>query len=314
MKRQRLLLIVATLMTILMLQALPSQAYTAHITSVWRISDLSATHRYYGVATNGHSPSTWNNEETVFARLHPYGGNDSLYIASNGCERYLTEGTTPCWSPDGQWIVYVELVGKPGDNADIYKIRPDGTQRTMLVGGPGAQMLPSWSYDGKYIVYVHNDIASGISELRIMDANGYHVRTVISANINEEYMTTPAFTPDGRSILYASSRGLANQWIVGNVRNTDIWITDIAGTVQQRITFDMDASTPTMRQDGLIAFETLWPYKSASRLLPNTIMNGHIYITRIGGPIEPLFASYITRMHPKFSYDGTWLYFAAAHN
>ena len=49
----------------------------------------------------------------------------------------------PQWSPDGRWIAFVNF-------GDLYKIRPDGKDLTLLVKEAA---YPTWSPDGKMIAY-----------------------------------------------------------------------------------------------------------------------------------------------------------------
>ncbi len=48
----------------------------------------------------------------------------------------------PSWSPDGAWIVFSLT---QGDDADLYAVRPDGTELTRLTDSPGSQdSSPDW--------------------------------------------------------------------------------------------------------------------------------------------------------------------------
>ena len=46
----------------------------------------------------------------------------------------------PDWSPDGNWIVFE----RNGSSAQLYAVRPDGSDLTPLTGGRGFKALPRW--------------------------------------------------------------------------------------------------------------------------------------------------------------------------
>jgi hypothetical protein len=70
------------------------------------------------------------------------GSNDQLIdgfaiAAANG--GYLFSGTQLAWSNDSEWIAYIDrgFSGAAGGTASVYKIRPDGTDKTLLKEGVG---------------------------------------------------------------------------------------------------------------------------------------------------------------------------------
>jgi TolB protein len=72
----------------------------------------------------------------------------------------------PAWSRAGDWIAF--HAGNGGFH-DLYLVRPDGSDRRLVVSG--AEM-PSWSPDGRYIVY------AAPSGLAIIDPDGRDVGRV----------------------------------------------------------------------------------------------------------------------------------------
>ncbi|MEM9492555.1 MAG: hypothetical protein AAGC55_25630, partial [Myxococcota bacterium] len=96
-------------------------------------------------------------------RSHPA---SRLYILEDGKSRPLSEGPadlTPAWSPDGRRIAFAAPTRRgqsdipracPGaiEDADLYTIAPDGSQRRLVVREPLAdQTGPVWSADSRYL-------------------------------------------------------------------------------------------------------------------------------------------------------------------
>ena len=84
----------------------------------------------------------------------------------------------PAWSPDGEWIAYRFV--QPDDNAEIYKVRPDGTSSTDLTNDPGADIEPTWSPDGKWIAFssLRGDFKN--FDLYVMKPDGSDLKRVTS--------------------------------------------------------------------------------------------------------------------------------------
>jgi len=65
--------------------------------------------------------------------------------------------TSPCLSPDGQWLLVVgnstSSISK-AENTDIFVVRTNGSQLTQLTYHPQTDMCPVWSKDGKYIYFI----------------------------------------------------------------------------------------------------------------------------------------------------------------
>ncbi len=61
----------------------------------------------------------------------------------------------PRWSPDGEWMTYLETVGEPADNTlALVLARGDGSQPTQLLTAPvGALEPPQWSAAGYFYTY-----------------------------------------------------------------------------------------------------------------------------------------------------------------
>ncbi len=106
---------------------------------------------------------------------------------------------TPVWSPDGRWIVY-------SNGVDLFAHdMQGGTPRRLAAGG--ALHSPSISPDGRIISYVSgnpqsawvlNSAASSIWTIPFAGGTPTRLTDTVSANLS------PAWMPDGRSILFVS--------------------------------------------------------------------------------------------------------------
>lgn len=68
------------------------------------------------------------------------GSNDAVidnWNNTNADRGYLYSGTQLAWSNDSEWIAYVDGGFSGGGTFSVYKIRPDGTDKTLLKEGNG---------------------------------------------------------------------------------------------------------------------------------------------------------------------------------
>jgi Tol biopolymer transport system component len=109
----------------------------------------------------------------------------------------------PEWSPDGQWILFSTQydVGKPEDS-EIYLLRSDDSQLTLLPHNSGGSFDPSWSPDGKQIVYYARDALTGIYILNVE----CFVNNEEACNPVPMFLVAgdaaPDWSPNGREIVY----------------------------------------------------------------------------------------------------------------
>ncbi len=111
------------------------------------------------------------------------------------------------FSPDGEWIVFYMVVS--GDNqADIYKIRRDGTDLTRLTHTQDAtESDPAWSSDGSQIAFVSYSAQSPGFVLKVMNSDGTGERVVYDP---DDTISTPYFKPG----VYDPSWSPDDNWIV----------------------------------------------------------------------------------------------------
>jgi uncharacterized protein YraI len=105
------------------------------------------------------------------------------------------------WSPDGRQIAYTKFTR----NGDIHAMNADGANERFI----GTGVDPSWSPDGTRMVYSAdgklNEKNASLGDIFVMNADGSNpVALTSSPNTSEG---SPAWSPDGRRIVFESSGG-----------------------------------------------------------------------------------------------------------
>jgi Tol biopolymer transport system component len=99
------------------------------------------------------------------------------------------------FSPDGQWLAYVELQG----NREVLKrSRPDGSQALQLTTPPIGVYLPRWSPDGKRIAF-SGALPGKPEKAYVVSSEGGAPEQVLPG---ERHEVDVDWSPDGRSLIF----------------------------------------------------------------------------------------------------------------
>jgi hypothetical protein len=115
-------------------------------------------------------------------------------------EGHLQAVNRPCWTPDGQWIVFGESL-RGATRGRIAKCDKDGQRKVYLTAGP-TDSQPCLSPDGTKVAYVVISTTKG--GLWIMNADGSDAHLLPNPGDkkrNSHSGIYPAWSPDGKRIF-----------------------------------------------------------------------------------------------------------------
>ena len=163
-----------------------------------------------------------------------------------GTETPLTDAANHAegrsFSPDGEWVVFWMILSGESQ-ADIYKVRRDGSGLTNLTDSPAAiDFDPAWSRDGARIAFISNIGSPNRFVLKTMNADGGDVKTVhdpVEAIATERVppgVYDPSWSPDGSAILVDQpvsftgdgENGAAGVWHTLKIRADGSQIVDLS--------------------------------------------------------------------------------------
>lgn len=165
--------------------------------------------------------------------------------AAGGYPRMVTAGEDPVtsqwWSPAGDWLALTIAAGG-GLNAQVYVVRPDGTEmRLLTLGGADNNSLNGWTIDGRQLaISSSRDDRASLDSFMIDLATG-NVRLVAR---NCGVGAIASLSHDGRRALLsrAKSRGDNNLHLLDLATGRETLLTEHEGIAQFGGEFTPDGS------------------------------------------------------------------------
>jgi TolB protein len=122
----------------------------------------------------------------------------NIHRVTNAPTAVVSE-TSPAWSPNGRWIVYVRAEqGRP--IKELWLVHPDGSQNHQLTNLQASLDSPAWSPDSRQIAFSSNARGGGHFGIFRIGQGGIGIRVVSLTTIDE---IDPSWSPDGKRIAYS---------------------------------------------------------------------------------------------------------------
>jgi len=163
-------------------------------------SDLSTAQRRVVAAYSGSnfSPAASPDGSKV-AMILSKDGSPDVYVANadgSNLKRLTTgvEDSSPCWSPDGQWVCFATKIGGSRRLAKV----PAGGGAVQVISTSGAPnpTEPAWSPDGKWIAFTSQ---TSEFDICVMPADGSKTPVVLVPG------EAPSWAPNSRTLIFNHS-------------------------------------------------------------------------------------------------------------
>lgn len=141
-----------------------------------------------------------NHQDQRHLYLADFSGQHIRRITWDSCHQDY-----PVWSPDGEWIAFVQSCGL---NRLLMKVRPDGSRSTTLAYDYDIVGAPIWTADSSGLIAPVANRSRSIELYRFDSERVQPERLFISS----DNITRPVLSPDGQSLLVQRWRDF-DQWI-----------------------------------------------------------------------------------------------------
>ncbi len=196
------------------------------------------------------------------------------------------------WSPDGQWIAFSMLVKQKAPELVKLPNKPEGAQ---WADAPILIERLKYRSDGS------GDLPHGFNHLFVLPAEGGTPRQLTSGSFH--HSGTPAWTPDGNSLIFSSNRNADWEHEYHNSEIYEVSVKD--GTVKSLTSRKGPDSSPTVSPDG----NTIAYLSFDDRV--QTYQVTHLHLMNRDGGNQRVLTGDLDRdvSRPVWAVDGSGVYF-----
>jgi Tol biopolymer transport system component/DNA-binding winged helix-turn-helix (wHTH) protein len=157
---------------------------------------------------------TWSPDgrQVAFTRYADKTISIILISALGGTEHRVYRGPAPmggglAWSPNGKFLAFPEASGvdSPRSWISLLSLADYSTRRLTLPPGGSLDQSPKFSPDGSQIAFVRSTVAGVSNDVYVIAAAGGEARRLTFDH--RPIVGPPAWTVDGREIVFSSTRG-----------------------------------------------------------------------------------------------------------
>ena len=162
----------------------------------------------------------WSPDSRQIAFSRPSGEGAAIYVipALGGTERRLFLGpinqwaSSFDWSPDGKVLAISESqTDKSHNRIALLSLADLSTRQLSAPPGQELDYAPAFSPDGASVAFVRGIVAGAVADIYVMPTKGGAAKRLTFDHT--WILSPPSWTPDGRELVFASSRGgLTSLW------------------------------------------------------------------------------------------------------
>lgn len=165
--------------------------------------------------------------------------------AEGGVAAAVAPGRQPAWQPDSRGLVFSDLAAGRAATLSLARLDELGRiegESVPITSGRGEDRTPSVSRDGLTVLFAGQSVSFNVERVAFDAENGRTIGAPEPITRGGDFAPFFSVSPDGRSVVFQSQRGL----------NNTLWRTEIDTGVITRLAGDDEAgySAPAWSPDG----------------------------------------------------------------